>query len=101
MDVSVQEYKQAEMEKFDKISEALHNIIANSETDSVTMLLAFIQTWTSCNIQMELADYGDINIEQFAKQTKKELKQCRNFVLEKLPHTIEVIKQHQARQTSH
>lgn len=99
--MTLQERKQAEIEKFDKISEAIHNIIANSETDSITMLLAFMQTWTSCNLQMDLADYGDVDVEEFAKEMKKQLKYCRNFVLEKLPDTIEAIKYHQSQQTLH
>lgn len=79
-------------QNFHRVAEEFHNTIVNSDMDRMGVLLAFTQSWVSCNAQMDMADYGSINEKEFTKETKNLLKECRELVLENLPEVLEEIK---------
>ncbi len=76
---------------FNRVAEEFHHSIANSEMDSIGVLLAFAQAWVGCNAQMDLEEFGEIDTKKFIKSTKKDLKTCQELLVESIPSMLEEI----------
>jgi hypothetical protein len=76
---------------FNRVAKEFHHSIANSEMDSIGVLLAFAQAWVGCNAQMDLEEYGEIDTKKFIKSTKKDLKTCQELLVDSIPSMLEEI----------
>ena len=75
-----------------RVVKELYNLFENSNMRSDELLFHFMQTWTSCNLQMELQENKKVDIPKFNKVARQEIKFVREFLELNVPEMIEEIK---------
>lgn len=75
-----------------RVLKEFHNLFENSNMGRDEILFYFMQTWTNCNLQMELLENKKVDIPKFNKAARQEIKLVRDYMELNVPDMIAEIK---------